>query len=59
MPVELVMTQFADQVRWRFFSQLIKDIQRILQKLLQDFNDTSISTSFVLPSARFFLLFLS
>ena len=37
-----------DQVRRRLISQLIKDILRVLQKLLKYFNVTAISTSFVL-----------
>ena len=32
-------------------SQLINDISRVLQKLLTYFNDTIISTSFILPLA--------
>ena len=32
--------------------QLINSISRVLQKLLKYFNDTAISTSFVLPSAE-------
>ena len=51
MPVKLVVAQFADQVNWRFISQLIKDISRVLQKLIKYFNVATISTFFVLPSA--------
>ena len=35
----------------RLTSQLINGISRVLQKLLEYFNGTIISTSFVLPSA--------
>ena len=42
------ITQFVDQVKTRFISQLIKDISRVLQKLLRHFNGTVISTSFML-----------
>ena len=38
----------------RLTSQLINGISRVLQKLLKYFNDTIISTSFVLPSAGVF-----
>ena len=44
----------SKQVRMRLISQLSKDISRFLQKILKYFNSTSISTSFVLPSASFF-----
>ena len=37
-------TQFLDQVKIRFISQLIKSISGVLQKLLKDFNGTAIST---------------
>ena len=42
------ITQFSDQVKMRLISQLNKDISRVLQKLLEYFNDTSILTSFLL-----------
>ena len=47
------------QVKRRLILELIKDILRLLQKLLKQFNDTAISTSFlqltaVLP-ANFYL----
>ena len=37
----------SDQVKRRLILQLIKDILRLLQKLLKQFNDTAISTSFL------------
>ena len=44
----------------RLTSQLIKDISRVLQKLLKYFNGTIISTSFSLPQARVFpIIFIS
>ena len=43
------MMQFANSVSIRFSSEL-QDISRVLQKLLKYFNDTAISTSFVLPT---------
>ena len=45
----LEITQFADQVRIRLISQLIKGILRVLQKLLQYVNGTAIF-AFVIPS---------
>ena len=42
----LVITQFSDQVKIRFISQLINGISNVLQKLLKCFNGTTISTSF-------------
>ena len=39
--------QFSHQFRSRLISQLIKDISRVLQKLLRYFNGTIISTFFV------------
>ena len=51
-PLELAITQFADQVRIISTSQLIKNISRVLQKLLKYYHDTAISATFVLPSAR-------
>ena len=44
------MTQFADHVKISSTSQLIKDISRVLQKLLKYFNRTIISTLSILPS---------
>ena len=41
-------------LKMRLISQLINGISRILQKLLQYFNGTAISTSFALPSAGVF-----
>ena len=49
-PVELVIMQFPDQVRIKLISNLIKDISRVLPKLLKYFNGTPISTSSVLTS---------
>ena len=49
-PVELVIMQFADQVRIKLISHLIKGISRVLQKLLKYLNGTAISTSSVLTS---------
>ena len=37
-----VITQFSDQVKIRFISQLISGISCILQKLLKYFNGTAI-----------------
>ena len=42
----------------RFTSQLINEISRVLQKLVQYFNGTIVSTSFVLPSAGLFFVIL-
>ena len=42
----------------RLISQLTKDISRVFQKLRKYFNGTAISTFFVLPSARVFLVIL-
>ena len=49
--VSLDNTHLLDQVKMRLISQLIKDISRILQKLLKYFNGTIISTFSVLQSA--------
>ena len=48
----LVITQFSDQVKIRFISQLINGISNVLQKLLKCLNGTTISSSFsiFLPS---------
>ena len=40
-------THFSDQVKMKLISQLIKDISRVLEKLLKHLNGTIISTSFV------------
>ena len=48
--IELVIMQFADQVRIKLISHLIKGISRVLQKLLKYLNGTAISTSSVLTS---------
>ena len=45
----LVNTQFSVQIKIRFISQLINGISSVLQKLLNYFKGTTISTSFVLP----------
>ena len=42
----LVITQFSDQLKIRFISQLINGISSVLQKLLKYFDGTTISTSF-------------
>ena len=42
------MTQFAEQVKIRFISQLIKGFPRVLQKLCKYFNGTVIS-AFLMP----------
>ena len=44
----LQMSQFADQVNIRLFSQLINNISKVLQFLHKYFNGTTIST-FTLP----------
>ena len=41
------MTQFADQIRIRLISQLIKRISIVLQKLRKYFNEISIFTFIV------------
>ena len=41
------ITQFADQVKRRLTSQLIKGISRVIQKLLKYFNETIILTLFL------------
>ena len=51
------ITQFWDQVQTRLISLLIKDISRVLQKLLKYFKVTAILTPFVLPAVGDFLLF--
>ena len=47
-PVESVKTKVNGNVKMSLISLLIS---RILQKLVKSFNETIISTSFVLPSA--------
>ena len=47
-PEELVTIQIDEHFKMRLISQLINDISRVIQKLLNCFNDTSISTSFLL-----------
>ena len=42
------MTQFSDQVKMRLISQLINGISKVLQKLLEYFNGTDITSSKVL-----------
>ena len=42
--------QFTDHAKIRLISQLIKEIFRVLQKLLKYFSGTIISTFFVLSS---------
>ena len=44
--------QLAFQVYIRFTPQLITDISRVLQKLLEYFNGITISTTFALPEKR-------
>ena len=53
-PAELVITQVNYHVKMRLISTLINGISRVLQKSLKYFNDTSISTSFLLPSSGVF-----
>ena len=48
------ITQAGDHVKIRLTSQLIKDISRVLQKLLKYLNHTIISTFFVLLSVEVF-----
>ena len=52
--MELVIAQSLDHVKIRLTSQLISGISRVRHKLLQYFNGTIISTSFVLPAAGIF-----
>ena len=44
------MTQSTDQVTISLFSQLLKGISRVLQKLLKYFNGTAIC-AFIIPSS--------
>ena len=57
-PVELVLMQFACQVRMSLMSLLVKSISRVVQKPLKYFNGTAVSTSFVLPAAGVFPVIL-
>ena len=43
------ITQFSDQVRIRLICQLIKDISRVIQKLLKYFDSTAIS-ALIIPA---------
>ena len=47
----LIIRQFSDHVKISSTSQLINSISRILQKLLNYFNGTVISTPFISPSS--------
>ena len=53
-PVELVIIQSLDQVKIKLTSQFLNGISSVLQKLLNYFNGTIISTSFVLLSSGVF-----
>ena len=57
-PVTEEITQPSDQDKTRLIPQLISGISRVSRKLLKHFNDTAISTSFVLPAAGFFPVIL-
>ena len=48
----LVITQFSDQVKIKFISQLTNGISSVFHKLLKCFNDVTILTTFsvLLPS---------
>ena len=48
------MTKSSNQAKMKLISQLLNGISRVLQKLLKYFNDTGISTCFVLPAAGVF-----
>ena len=43
------LQQFADQVKIRLISQLIKGISKVFQKLLKYFNGTIVSMPSILP----------
>ena len=43
---QLVITQFSDQVKVRFISQLINGISSVIKKLVKCFNRITISTFF-------------
>ena len=51
------ITEIADQVKIRLVWQLIDDISRALEKLLKHFNGAIISTSFVLLSSDWPVIF--
>ena len=50
------ITQFSDQVKKRLTSQLLKGISRVLQKLLEYFNRTIITTLSISPSSSVWLV---
>ena len=50
------MTQVDHQVKMTLISQLIKDLSRVLQKLLKHFNGTATLPSFILPTAEVFFV---
>ena len=50
----LVTTRFADQVKIRLTSKLIKGISRVIQKLLTYFNGTAIFAS-IIPVVLLFM----
>ena len=52
--IHFKITEFADQIRVKLTSQLIKDISKVLQKLPKYFNDTSISTFIELAALLLF-----
>ena len=49
--LELAITQVDDHVKMRLISQLINGMSRVIKKLLNYFNGTVISTTFVLSLA--------
>ena len=51
-----MITQFADHVKIRLTSQLIKGISRVLHKLLKCFKGTIISTLSISPSPSVWLV---
>ena len=51
--------KFAEQLKIKFIKQLVRGVSRILIKLLEHFNCTAISRSFILPVARDLLVVLS
>ena len=55
--VSLNNTHLSVQVKRRLILQLIKDIIRLLQKLVKQFNDTAISTSFLQLTAVLLAIF--
>ena len=58
MLVETI-TQFVDHIKVNIISQLIKDISKVLQKLLKYFSGTNISTFFVPLSPVWPVIFAS